>query len=40
MYADDLVLMREICVGLRNKFLNGRRLMRARDLKLSLGKQR
>ena len=29
LYADDLVLMIETIKGLRNKFLNGRRLLRA-----------
>ena len=30
LYADDLVLLGETMYGLRNKFLNGRWLLRAR----------
>ena len=36
LYADDLVLMSETIEGLRNMFLNGRSLLRARVLELKL----
>ena len=38
LYADDLVLMREIIKGLRNKFLKWKEALESKGLKINLGK--
>ena len=38
LYADDLVVMRETIVGLRNKFLKLKEAFESKGLKVNLGK--
>ena len=40
LYADDLVLMSEIIVGLRNKFLEWKEAFESMGLKVNHGKTR